>query len=202
MPFTWRASRGGTPDERVARIQVDVKPIASDLLTAGQFQRTRILERTALGVDVDGKPFAPYSNRGPYTYYPAGGKAGAKGLSVKTRRASAKRFAKLTVSGVIAPEGLGVRFASYAAFKFIGLGRTVVDLMGPRAPHMLQALIVKVESDTQLRIGIYGDAAARATGHNRGTKRLPKRRFMGANPADLKAMAREVFEHIAARLRR
>src|SRR5579863_9082562 len=41
-----------------------------DMLLCGQLFRTRIRQRTAAGIDVDGSPFAPYSEKGPYYLYP------------------------------------------------------------------------------------------------------------------------------------
>ncbi len=50
----------------VERTLQDIDPTEGDLLFAAERQRTRILERTARGVDFEGRPFAPYSERGPY----------------------------------------------------------------------------------------------------------------------------------------
>ena len=177
------------------------KPTVGDLLYAGQRQRTRILERTARGVDVDEIAFKGYSTKGPYYYYP--------GKNAKNRRSAVTRAARklgVAVKGGPNRKGEkvtknGIKFPSYAAFKQ-SLGRTAVDLRGPSAPHMLQAILVKAAgivlpgtdanqlnlfdtssaeftNDTyanEIVIGIYGDEASRASGHNTGAGRLPKRR--------------------------
>ncbi len=210
------------------------QPTVGDLLYAGQRQRTRILERTAKGLDYSGTAFHPYSSVGPYYYYP--------GKSAKNRSAAARSFAnkiglsalkhtkkgdKIRVLGVGVGQrrgansaqrtNLGIKFSSYAAFKAY-LGRTVVDLFGPTAPHMLQALIVKVGSAIsafgsnvssndltpakEIILGIYGQEAARADGHNTGGGHLPKRKFLGASDSDKSAVLNDILARIAARMRK
>lgn len=200
------------------------QPNVSDLLYAGQRQRSRILTRTEQGVDFEGRSFHPYSTTGPYYFYP--------GKNAKGRKAAKNRFAKtigVANKGVTKINGgsasrtrLGIKFSSYAAFKS-ALGRGVVDLFGPWAPHMLQALVVKVSGfvmagDTagadpngaggsdapadEITIGIYGAEAARASGHNEGTKHLPQRKFLGVNDQDKQLMLGDVLSRVAARMRR
>lgn len=173
-----------------------------------QRQRTRILRRTEQGVDVEGRAFAAYL-RTPYTYYPHGvlGRVSSR-LSESSKRNSTKRLhRKLTNNdfkraGVrLTKSGLGIHFpGGYAQFKQ-WLGRAGVDLRGARAPHMLQHLQVRILSGREGAIGIYApDKAAIADGHNRGTRHLPQRRFLGASQADITAIAEDVITRIRARL--
>lgn len=146
---------------------------------------------------------------------------------LKNRKASAKRFYRKTTKNVTledfyqpkagAVTGVSVKYESYGDFKFRGLGRTNVDLTGPRAPHMLQALVVSVDgsqfgnrSDVPLRglrepadsvaVGIYGEEADRAEGHNEGAGRLPRRRFVDATDEDMDTMAEMVADRIVRRV--
>lgn len=49
-------------------------------------------------------------------------------------------------------------------------------------------------------LGFYGKEAERARGHNEGTEKLPKRRFMDASQQDLQTMQNDIGDHIQARL--
>lgn len=209
------------------------QPTVGDCLYVGQLQRSRILHRTAQGVDFDNVAFHAYSTNGPFYYYPN------KGGSERGRMASAKNLAnKLGVSKVTyktkkteasaSRTRLGIKFASYAAFKSF-LGRIGVDLLGPKAPHMLQGLIVKVGGivlgndegwqditvdtgnvsgianntpATEIVIGIYGEEAERAEGHNQGSGHLPRRKFLAANEQDKILALQALVSRASFRMRR
>lgn len=236
--FSFKDKSGAAPETRIIQIRDALKPTEGDLLAAGISQRTRIMLRTAAHVDVDGNAFAPYSEKGPY-YYRPWDRPGMKGkiadrrklLTASSRGRSTARFFKrlggsnrtgeLKVKGEVLAKVQGehkdtIRFESYAAFKR-SLGRAGVDLTGPRAPHMMQAITVKagaayVQGDSNnqsgsttpastLVLGIYGPKAEIATGHNTGNNRgLPKRRFFGASNSDARSMLSEIFAHVKARL--
>lgn len=202
-------------------------PTTGDLLYAGQRQRDRILQRTQEGKDYLGQTFHPYSTNGPVYYYPS--------KDAKNRSAGKNRFAKklgIPAKKEVAKEGytarrtsLGIKFSSYAALKYF-LGRSNVDLRGVSAPHMLQAMIVKVggfvlgeinsnsvsspntigdrSNASELIIGIYGDEAGRASGHNEGNpkKKLPKRRFLDASEEDRNLILQDIVARVAARVKK
>ena len=213
---------GRAPETRILEFKDAMHPTEGDLLGAGMSQRTRILQRTANHVDVDGAPFAPYADNGPYYYRPWDRPGlGGKGKSLEVRRAAlhfkkredaTERFfrriggdvrtGELKVKGDLLASlhksGDTIKFESYAAFKR-SLGRSGIDLIGPRAPHMMQAIEVKAASN-ELTLGIYGEKAAIATAHNTGTGKLPRRRFFGASNDDAKKMLAEIFAHMKARL--
>ncbi len=186
----------------------DVQITQADALYALERQKTRILDRTGRGVDVDGRPFKPYSTKGPYTYYP-NGRVGSSKFSDRQNKAAAARLktklAKVPTKGAgglrLTRSGKGIVFDSYAAFKR-WLGRTGVDLRGPRAPHMLQALLVKVASafPKEGRIGIYGAEAARASGHQYGARYLPQRKFLGISVPERGAFVNDILARIKLRL--
>jgi hypothetical protein len=183
-----RTSSGRTPEQVLLDLGDAFKTNSTDMALAGQLVRSDIRERTARGVDVSGAPFKPYSTKGPYYYNPAsrGGK-----FKKAADKQSAKRLAK-KIGGETSRTGLTIKFESYAAFK-AAFGRSTVDLQGVAPPHMLDAIVVKVNgadvgssvsestSDADsVTVGIYdADAAARASGHQYGNRTLPERKFFG-----------------------
>ena len=259
MPASLRfvTQSGRAPDVVVARAIDSMVATEGDALAVANEQRTRTLQRTARGVDRDGKPFKPYSTQGPI-YVDVGGKGGSS-RSVAQKVASVQRLLKKvgrkadkpqglprasttrrkaalgTSSGIsaaarvgstskgrakprkstpafgITPGGL-LKVPSYAAFKLQVLGRSVVDLFGHRAPHMLQALVVKLGGRVfrntgrvavterraearQVAIGFFGEEAARAIGNNR------TRRFFGLGLGDPRAIVTSLQLRVRARLR-
>ena len=231
MPSSARMSDGENPSAFFARLLADATPTQGDLLYAGNRQKTRMLDRTARGVDYQGRRFAPYNYTRPYYWTPWTGSR--RNSYLKMQQSAARVFKKIggnVRTGLLRSGATGrvvaqltrfrqsIKFRSYADFKR-SLGRAAgVDLMGPRAPHMLQALVVISDgiqvagrsprvglrsmraAGSRLTIGIYGDEADRAEGHNEGTGDLPQRRFFDASDADLEAMAEDVAERIALRI--
>jgi hypothetical protein len=231
---TFKTASGGDPAEYIIRLANEAKPTEGDALYAAQRQKTRMIERTLRGVDVNERAFEPYSTNGPYYYSPLG-RVGRTKATVKQKKAAVRRLLKRTagvteirseyggytgVGGVKTRSGTSIRYESYADFK-ASLGRAGVDLTGPRAPHMLQSAGVRagnrafasigdesVEGKntpvTEFAIGIYGEAAGRATGHNTGFsprwKRRHQRYFWGASASDLQAMASDIWTRIKVRL--
>jgi hypothetical protein len=127
-----------------------------DLLYVGEGYRARIRERTFAGVDVNGSPFAPYSNKGPFYLYvnrdATGGRSRSGTRSLTAGRANAQRsaardtasgnrFAKTGRIGIRTPTG--IKYASYAAAK-AAHGAGTVNLYGmEQHPHMLDAMVVR-----------------------------------------------------------
>jgi hypothetical protein len=172
-------------------------------------------------------PFAPYSTKGPYYYYPNGRigqtKAGAKAnkaavTRLLNRRGVIESNTGKEINGVRTRNGQGIKFEDYAAFK-ASLGRLGVDLRGPRAPHMLQAIAIGANFERsvddmmlalsdrpnpahEVVIGIYGEEEGRASGHNEGVPgRLPRRHFLGASDAEQQAMVEDINERIKSRIK-
>lgn len=184
---------------------------ARDVQYGADLQRARMLKRTAdKGVDVNGAPFKPYSENGPYYYNPnakdgaevlgagalrriAGKKSTFKKEATTRQKAAVSRLATKTGA---AKSGTGktLKFDSYGAFKR-SLGRTVVDLTGPRAPTMMQTVLTKVQHTArQFVIGIYGAVkATRAKAHNTGDG-VPKRRWFAASRAELRQIGDDIMK--------
>lgn len=221
--ISWRTKTGEDPFRFVLRMGHKLRVTVGDALSMGMLLRTHVVERTQDGVDVDGNAFHPYSTNGPYYYNPSGQSGPKAGESeeahAKREREAVKRLVRKVggrLGGThqaelfsntephISRTGRTVVFPrGYAQFKE-WLGRTNVDLTGPRAPHMMQSLHVRAggvdvgpgeqrefapdQLDTpasEFVLGIYGEPAARAAGHNSGENRyLPQRRFLGASDGD------------------
>lgn len=182
----------------IEKVQKSYMPTNADLLLVGNFLKDQILDRTERGLDADGRPFAPYSEKHAYYWNPYTGKDktnwGAQNRSVNRMvqklggrtKTGIIRDGKGKVLGQRSGTGTSIKFSSYGAFKR-ALGRGNVDLTGPRAPHMLQSLQVRVAPGRSgVILGVYGQAAARAYAHQYGnpSRGLPQRRFIGATPED------------------
>ncbi len=192
-----RTAGGGDAAKRVADLAAASKPTSDDVLYAMEEAKTAMLERTARGVDFEERPFAPYSENGPFYLYPAG-RATGKTATQKSR--AAKRLSRKTGGEVTA--GGGIRFASYAAAKR-AFGRASVDLFGlGGAPHMLHALVTRLRGALEGVLGIYGAEAERAEGHNEGIPgRLPRRRWLDVSSGDVKRFADTVIRRVERRVR-
>lgn len=205
-----------------------------DLLVLLQEQRSRILERTARGVDYQNIPFASYNDERPFYWYPAGpvGRNRSESQLKRDKAAVTRAGRSLGMSfrtkeqrdQNLSRSGLGLKFRSYRAFKFEYLGRSTVDLYGPRAPHMMQSMVIKAGSLTEQSIeyaaqanvdldqnptpategtlGIYGEAGDRASGINSDDrpKGMPLRRFFAVSTDDEQAMAETTANRIARRM--
>ena len=163
------------------------QPSTADLQYAGDRFKARIVERTRRGLDYEEKPFAPYSTKGPFYYYPQhrGGE--------QARIRAVSRLQK-KIGGTTTKSRKGIRFESYADFKR-SLGRTVVDLTGPSAPHMMQSIVVRVFRN-RIQVGIYDSQKALiAEGHNLGISgRLPRRQFLGISRKEEVEIKRDILE--------
>jgi hypothetical protein len=62
---TFRVSGGGDPVEYLLKLKKGHNPTVSDMAQVGLYQAGSIQRRTSKGVDVNGRPFAPYSRKGP-----------------------------------------------------------------------------------------------------------------------------------------
>lgn len=161
---TFRGPGGQDPVAAVHNITLALVPTQGDMLLAGQIWRSRIVQRTQNGVDVNGAPFAAYSANGPYYFYP-----GTEGHGMSRSQAHGLyKFASFESSSLdrklseyyrlrgVAAEGrhgksgkvgkrtaLGIRYDSYGA-AHAALGRSNVDLFGlEHHPHMMGAMLVK-----------------------------------------------------------
>jgi hypothetical protein len=200
---------------------------AGDMLYVGQAYRARIVKRTLQGTDVNGVPFAAYSQKGPYYFYPnreVGAAHGPKATaSSRKARATAAKGRQRLAKGQRTP--YGIRYASYGAAKAAhGVGN--VNLYGmEQHTHMLDTIMVRAggselppssggadfgsefssfEANTpenNLAIGFYGPEAERARGNNEGVPKvnLPKREFFALNDMDLRVGERAIGQRMMSR---
>lgn len=200
----------------VNKVAKATQPTKADMLMVGNYFKAQSLDRTSRGLDADGKPFAPYSEKRPYYWNPYSGDKKQAGTWTKQNQSVNRMIKKLggsSKTGIIrgstgkavaqrSGTGTSIKFASYAAFKRT-LGRAGVDLMGPRAPHMMQALTVRVaDGGKGVVLGVYGEAAGRAKGHQYGVPgKLPQRKFIGATEEDRAAVMKMLSANIRGRFR-
>ncbi len=229
--FTFGTKKGAGAKTAIKQYFRSFVPTQGDLLMLLQLQRSIILKRTSQGIDKNGKAFEPYSTKGPYYWYPS------KSKERSNRKRTVRRLARKLVGvlnakeqrkqqkgrkdtpfGGITPGG-AIKFRNYGEFK-TSLGRTMVDLRGPSAPHMLQALLVRAGSTTIKpqrqrnieaknmklptsvgRIQIFGPEGERAAAHMRGRtkRRLPRRNFLGANNKELKILMGILIDRMQVR---
>ena len=210
MPSSFQTDDGENGADFIRRITLEAESTTvGDLLYAGNRQKARILDRTARGIDFQGRRFAPYSTRGPYYSYP-GKRSQNRGASRGVRWRSTGRVGRKT--------RLGIKYDNYGAFKR-AIGRSHVDLRGANTPHMLQAIVVmsdgvKVGERRQiplrgfnrpgkrLAVGIYGNEAERAEGHNEGAGNLPRRRFFDVSDSDLNMIMQDITDRQEQRMMR
>lgn len=211
---------GRDPERVFLDLAAGLEPSAGDLALVGQLIRADIREKTAAGLDVDGASFAPYKTDRPYYYNAssAGGKFAAG--SESSIRAAAKRLhGKLEAkdrAGQLSGTRRTVKFESYDAFKE-AFGRDNVDLQGVAAPHMLDAIVVRVNGQDvaegesvsgkadEVVVGIFDSrAAAIASGHttDERPKGMPKRRFFGVSKEARERSVELLRERILLRTRR
>lgn len=207
MSDSVKFSMGGRPPEEFfVQLENSIKINREDIRAALEMVKTGIRTRTARGVDSEGITFRAYSENGPFYYRPftAGGKfpAGSKLQEQKSaqRLHSLLKKKSSNYDGQLSSTGRTIRFSSYGAFKR-AFGRDVVDLQGVRAPHMLDAMVITVDQDDEGKLGIYGEESRRATGHNYGTKRLPRRHFFGFSEEDKENVRRILKMRISERLK-
>lgn len=220
-----RAKNGTAPETVLVTLMAALQPNESDMALAGQIIRSDIREKTAEGIDVGGVPFQAYVTGHPYYYNPdtRGGKF-TEGMAKKRSRPKwLQQFTDAVYEGQVkgvreSSTERTIRFESYGAFKAMFRGSAVVDLMGIQAPHMLDAIVVTVngqdftkESSTSnsggpagsVTIAIYDtEAAKRASGHNNGTKTLPRRHFFGISNDARQRVANSLERRLLARARR
>ena len=205
---TFTGPGGSDPTEFTLRIVNASKPNVYDAMFAGESYRNQILRNTESGLSLYGNPFAAYATAPPYYYYPVGKVGRLRSSLTEKQRQGQKNRAFKAFGKVGERTHLGIKFpGGYSQFKHEGLGRPSVDLRGPRGPHMLNALQVRVPGLGAATTGIEGsvsmqmremsqvndagaplataidmgwwdpDTAARAKGNNEGTGKNKVRNF-------------------------
>lgn len=190
-------STGRDAEELLVEIEKNLFPTTEDLLQSVEEQKSRVLLRTQSGVDVDEKPFAPYSENGPYYHYEY--KAFGGNRFSDAQKKNAAKYQKKTLGGDLT--GTGLRFDSYGDMKR-QLGRGVVDLFGVGpGKRMLRNVVARIKGALEVGLGIFDpEIGPRANGHNTGVPgRLPQRRWLGTNQRDLVEIGRFLNEAVLRR---
>lgn len=195
----------------------DALPSYNDVIPAMVNQASRILERTAQGLDYSGSSFVAYNETHPFYYYPPGA---AKG---RTRRQQVRARNKLhkQLGGKGKRIGSrGIRFDSYGQFKR-AFGSSVVNLMGVDPPNMLSAIELVFKGQHrrlssaqaltasplgtmsgEIAIGIYDAIAGKgslASIHNEGLGRMPRREFWAVSQTDVELILADIKRNMETR---
>ena len=160
--------------EHVIRLTQSAVPTEGDALYAGQVLRSRIVQRTQSGVDVEGAPFAEYS--------PGYRKQKIKKLDSASpvNLFGFEQHPHMMNAMVVLTEGLRLEG-----------GESAAENAG-----------ANLEPAQYVEIGFYGEEAERAKIHNEGTGKMPQRRFFDATQEDLDLMSLAIEERQEARMAR
>lgn len=160
----------------VRGIELDIDsvfPTEGDILYAMQRLRTRILERTAKGVDVEGRPFAPYSKK----YAKKRDKSGRNVTPVDlTWSGRMRNSIQIAADTLRFPPG------------------TSEERIGPRDFK---------QRASEGRVGIYDpENAAKASGMqgDERAKGMPERRFLASSDADNIEVAEDIRDRMLVRI--
>ena len=214
-----RTERGLNVDEVPFAPYSDIGPVYIDVgakVGPGRTIKQRISATQRLARKV-GHPAQVFKGRGPLQRAQVRAKRSADDAQKRSDDAGPRfrRIASVTPIGGITPSGL-LKAASYAWFKLTFLGRRGVDLIGHRAPHMLQGLLVSAGGSLSkprtpdvramtgparpVEMGLFGEEAARGRGHNEGAGPLPRRKWLGFGRGDAARLAELVGKRIVARV--
>ncbi len=203
------------------RVDTAIQPTAGDISGALLLQHRRIINRTARGLDADGRSFTAYDDKHPYYWNPKGSTAGVALTS--SQRQSRNRLARtVRGKGGAKKTSRGIRFDSYAAFK-ASFGRVLVDLtsVGRPTTHMMMSIVLLIRGTsrrlrgaesvgsvsantrpaTEGRLVIRGAPGPRAASHNEGLGRMPRRQFLAWGIGDLERAKNFVVQRMENRLR-
>lgn len=208
---------GESMDEWLGDIIAPKLPTTGDIAYALLHQKTRILERTAQGLDYQGNSFEPYNTTRAYYYYaPSVVRQRTAKAASRERNRLHKLIGKGERSGTT-----GIKFANYAEFKR-AFNSSVVNLMGVDSPNMLGQIELRVNGSSftvdaiggshassltspasgLITIGIYdtvSDKGKLAAAHNRGLGHQPRREFFAVSRSDMDDILHDVYTRIRSR---
>lgn len=194
MTATFTAPNGADPAAHAHNLMTAAQPTEGDLLYALQRQRTRILKRTAAGVDADGASFAAYSPG----YAKKKAAFGRTGVDLRGRNAPHMLQAIVVTAGPLTDEGDSDTLAIEGAIGFYD----------ERA-----ALLAEVHNDgatirTRLGYGGFEEASYGYKPRNAGrlkaakaTLTMPRRHFFDASDADVHEMENDMGTRSEMRMR-
>jgi hypothetical protein len=163
---------GQDPVSATKRLLIDAVPTQGDVLYAFERERSRILKRTASGVDAEGATFKAYSV--PY----------------------AKRKAKYRDPGTVDLRGRNAPHMLQAMLVQGDENGGTIGFYDERA-----AMLARVHNEGATIRTRLGKGKGKAKKGGASSFRMPRRHFFDATPEDLRAMEQDIGSRIEARLR-
>lgn len=170
---TFSGPFGADPVARLLEIKVAVHPTVGDALWAGLYLYAKIRERTGQGIDVQGVPFAPYSEG--------------------YRRRKTKELGHADTVDLFGyehhPHMLNTVMVKAGAQQEPGGGRM------PNPSEFAEPIDL-------FHVGFYGEEAIRARVHNEGSTKMPQRHYFDANQEERTGMENGMGERALIRVKR
>lgn len=85
----------GSISKWVERVTKSARPTKGDMMLVGNYFKAQSLDRTSRGIDADGKPFSPYSEKRPYYWNPYSGDKKQGGTWTKQNQSMNRMIKKL-----------------------------------------------------------------------------------------------------------
>jgi phage gpG-like protein len=121
MPITFLSNKGAAASTVVLKLSKDLQQNEQDMRYAADRQRDRMVRRTGKGVDADGQPFRPYSNKYAERKAKSGRDSGKVDLTWSGRMLKAMRTSRVTdrsfVIGIYGDEGVRAAVHNYGMGK-------------------------------------------------------------------------------------
>jgi hypothetical protein len=181
MTATFRGPSDSDPIAAIRTLRVAVQPTEGDMLYALERQRTRILQRTAAGMDVNGAAFTPYS-AGYAKQKSRYGRGGT--VDLRGRNAPNMLQAMVTTSGSTT-DGDSDTPADGGSIGFYD------DRSAMLAQVHNEGATIRTRQGT----------GKRKAGRGAGSFAMPKREFFGASDEDMNDMHADIGSRIEIRLR-
>jgi hypothetical protein len=174
MTATFTSTTGADPVTAVHNLMTAALPTEGDLLYALQRQRTRILKRTADGVDVDGASFEPYSPN----YAKSKAKFGRSGtVDLRGRNAPNMLQAIVATAGTLVDDGDSNITATEGTLAFYD----------ERA-----AMLAQVHNEGATIRTRQGTGKGKAKKGGASSFEMPRRHFFGASDKDRNEMENDI----------
>jgi hypothetical protein len=183
VPIIFTGPGGQDPVSAIKKLVVDALPTEGDGLYAVQRQRSRILKRTAAGVDADRNTFQPYS------------------AAYAKKKAKYRDPGTVDLRGRNAPHMLQAMLVSSGGLQESGESGQPVQELTIGFYDERAAMLARVHNE--------GLTVPTRLGKGKGKKkkggvanfRMPKREFFKATDEDVQAMEHDIGSRIEARLR-
>lgn len=186
--FNFTAPGGGDPLTYTLQLARVGRPTAGDVVYAAGRQKTRILQRSQRGVDVNGSPFVAYSPK----YAKFREKKGRNATPVDlTFTGLMNKSMTVTVGGLQSISGGDAPVNDFA------LGFYGDEAVRARAHNEGATIRTRKGSGRGIK---NTESSQRRSENSKETFTMPKRHFFDANEQDLQQMQADIGAHIQARL--